>query len=51
MAKYPEAHVILVSGTPREIAGSGALAVLVKPVKLDALYGALYDAGQPRASA
>ena len=44
MAKYPEARVILVSGTPREIAGSGALAVLVKPVKLDALYGALYDA-------
>jgi two-component system chemotaxis response regulator CheY len=46
MAKYPEARVILVSGMHREIAGSGALAILVKPVKLDALYGALYDAGQ-----
>jgi two-component system chemotaxis response regulator CheY len=44
MAKYPDARVILVSGTAREIAGSGALAILVKPVKLDALYGALYDA-------
>src|SRR6195256_6076899 len=51
MAKYPEARVILVSGTPREVAGSGALAVLVKPVKLDALYAALYDAAQPRTSA
>jgi two-component system chemotaxis response regulator CheY len=44
MAKYPEARIILVSGVSRDIAGSGALAVLVKPVKLDALYGALYDA-------
>jgi two-component system, chemotaxis family, chemotaxis protein CheY len=51
MAKYPEARVILVSGMPREIVGSGALAVLVKPVKLDALYAALYDAAQPRTSA
>lgn len=51
VAKYPEARVILVSGTPREIVGSGALAVLVKPVKLDALYAALYDAAQPRTSA
>ena len=51
MAKYPEARVILVSGMPREIGGSGALTVLLKPVKLDALYAALYDAAQPRASA
>src|SRR6202030_3582626 len=51
MAKYPEARVILVSGIPREIGGSGALTVLLKPVKLDALYAALYDAAQPRASA
>jgi two-component system chemotaxis response regulator CheY len=51
MAKYPEARVILVSGVSREIGGSGALAVLVKPVKLDALYAALYDAAQPRPSA
>src|SRR6266513_3434339 len=46
MAKYPEARVILVSGVPREVGGSGALAVLLKPIKFDALYGALYDAAQ-----
>ena len=50
VAKYPEARVILVSGVPREVGGSGALTVLLKPIKLDALYGALYDAAQPRAS-
>jgi two-component system chemotaxis response regulator CheY len=51
VAKYPGARVILVSGMPRDIGGSGALAVLVKPIKLDALYGALYDAAQPPSSA
>lgn len=49
-AKYPGARVILVSGSPKEIAGSGALALLVKPVKLDQLYAALYDAAQKPAS-
>jgi CheY-like chemotaxis protein len=49
MAKYPKARVILVSGWPKEIAGSGALALLLKPVKLDQLYAALYDAGHPPA--
>jgi CheY-like chemotaxis protein len=44
MAKHPEARIILVSGSPKEIAGSGALALLIKPVKLDQLYAALYDA-------
>ena len=51
MAKYPEARVILVSGLPRDITGSGALAILMKPVNLDQLYAALYDAAQSRASA
>jgi two-component system chemotaxis response regulator CheY len=51
VAKYPGARVILVSGTPRDVGGSGALTVLVKPVKLDALYGALYDAARPPSSA
>ena len=51
VAKYPGARVILVSGMPRDVGGSGALAVLVKPIKLDALYGALYDAAQPPFSA
>ena len=47
MAKYPEARVILVSGSPKEIAGSGALALLIKPVNLDQLYAALYNAAHP----
>ena len=50
VAKYPDARVILVSGSPKDIAGSGALAVLIKPVRLDQLYGALYAAAQPPAS-
>jgi hypothetical protein len=50
MAKYPEARVILVSGSPKEIAGSGALSLLLKPVKLDQLYAALYDAAHPPAA-
>jgi CheY-like chemotaxis protein len=50
MAKHPKARVILVSGSPKEIAGSGALALLIKPVKLDQLYAALYDAAHPPVS-
>jgi len=50
MAKYPDARVILVSGSSKEIAGSGALTLLIKPVKLDQLYSALYDAAHPPAS-
>ena len=49
VAKYPDARVILVSGSPQEIADSGALAVLLKPIRLDQLYAALYDAAQPSA--
>ena len=47
VAKYPGARVILVSGSPKEIAGSGAITLLVKPIRLDQLYAALYDAAQP----
>jgi CheY-like chemotaxis protein len=50
VAKYPRARIILVSGSPKEIAGSGALALMVKPVRLDQLYAALYDAAQPPVS-
>ncbi|HKP93907.1 MAG TPA: response regulator, partial [Chthoniobacterales bacterium] len=50
MAKYPDARVILVSGSPRDISGSGAITILMKPVNLDQLYAALYDAAQSRAS-
>src|ERR1051325_1153125 len=49
VAKYPNARVILVSGSVREIGNSGALAILQKPVELNQLYGALYNASQPRA--
>ena len=51
VAKYPEARVILVSGLPRQIDATGAIAVLLKPVDLNQLYSALYDAAQPRRSA
>jgi CheY-like chemotaxis protein len=52
VAKYPTARVILVSGSPQEVADSGALAVLQKPVHLDQLYAALYQAAQsPRLDA
>jgi CheY-like chemotaxis protein len=50
VAKYPNARVILVSGSPKEIGDSGALAILLKPVRLDQLYSALYDAAQPASS-
>jgi DNA-binding NarL/FixJ family response regulator len=48
VSKYPDARVILVSGHPHEVANSGALAILMKPVNLDQLYAALYDASLPR---
>jgi CheY-like chemotaxis protein len=51
VAKYPDARVILVSGWPKDIAGSGALALLLKPIELDRLYAALYDATQSRPAA
>lgn len=47
LARDPKARIILVSGTSitKEIAESGAVAVLNKPVQLEQLYTALYDAG------
>ena len=48
MAKYPDARVILVSGARHELGDSGALAILLKPVDLNELYDALYNAAQPR---
>ena len=50
VAKYPAARVILVSGSPKEIGDSGALAILLKPVRLDQLYAALHEAAHPRTS-
>lgn len=46
VAKHPNARVILVSGSPRDIAGSGALSMLLKPIVLDQLYAALYNAAR-----
>ena len=49
LAKDPAARVILVSGVISpltELSGSGAVAVLSKPINLDHLAQALYDAGQ-----
>ncbi len=49
LARHPEARIILVSGAVAraEIAESGAVAVLSKPVQLEQLYTALYDARGP----
>ena len=52
LARDPRARIILVSGaalTP-EITEAGAIAILSKPVRLDPLYSALYEAGSPRAT-
>ena len=49
LAKDPAARVILVSGVMSpltELSGSGAVAVLSKPIRLDRLEQALYDAVQ-----
>jgi two-component system chemotaxis response regulator CheY len=52
LAKDPTARIILISGCPpaNEPIVSGAFALLEKPVRLDQLYAALYDAAGPRIS-
>ena len=45
VARFPNARVILVSGrSTDDLAPSGALAVLAKPVSLEQLYATLYEA-------
>ena len=46
LAKDPAARIIIVSGvaTNETLADSGAMAILPKPVNLEQLYAALYDA-------
>lgn len=46
LSKHPEAKIIIVSalGPPERFADTGAAAVLMKPIELDRLYAALYDA-------
>jgi two-component system chemotaxis response regulator CheY len=50
LAKDPAARIVIVSAaTPAApLANSGALAILRKPVELDRLYAALYDAAPRR---
>ncbi len=47
LSKDPAARIIIVTGGPetKAITESGAIDVLAKPVDLDRLYAALYDAG------
>lgn len=47
LSKDPTARIIIVTGGPHTdaIKESGALAILSKPVDMDRLYAALYDAG------
>ncbi len=47
LAKHPRARIILVSaGAPNmDISDSGACAILPKPLDLEPLYAALYEAG------
>ena len=46
LAKDPAARILIASAAPStaQLADSGALAILPKPVELDRLYAALYDA-------
>jgi len=50
LAKDPDARIVIVSATKStaELADSGALAILPKPIELDRLYAALYDAAPRR---
>jgi hypothetical protein len=47
MSKEPKARIIIVSGAPvnHAMKDSGAITIIPKPVDLDRLYNALYDAG------
>jgi CheY-like chemotaxis protein len=47
ISKDPAARIIIVTGGPhtKAITEAGAVAIISKPVDLDRLYAALYDAG------
>ncbi|MEO5720820.1 MAG: response regulator transcription factor [Chthoniobacterales bacterium] len=51
LARHPDARIILISGATltKEITEAGAMAILPKPVRLEQLYTALYDAGGSQA--
>jgi CheY-like chemotaxis protein len=50
LAKDPEVKIIIFSATtpPDKLRDAGVVAILRKPVELDKLYAALYDAGSRR---
>ncbi|MBA3272489.1 MAG: response regulator transcription factor [Chthoniobacterales bacterium] len=50
LSKHPEAKIVIVTGNPAaaEQAATGAVSILPKPVDLNRLYGALYDAAPQR---
>ena len=50
VSKYPDARIILISGTAgaSDLVDSPAIAILKKPVSLDDLYASLYAARSPR---
>ncbi len=52
LSRHPEARIIIVSGSEisKDITEAGAIAILAKPVELEKLYGALYDAGAKQAA-
>ena len=50
VSKHPDARVILVCGQlPDNLADAGARAILSKPIQMDRLYAALYEAAPPPA--
>ena len=50
LSQYPDAKIVIVTAAAAaaELANTGAIAILAKPVDLDKLYGALYDAAPRR---
>ncbi len=48
LARDPAARIILISDAPTtDLTDSGAVAILSKPITLDRIYAALYDAARP----
>lgn len=52
LSQNPDARIVIVTAAAgaAELANTGAIAILAKPVDLNKLYGALYDAAPRRAA-
>jgi len=50
LSQHPDAKIVIVTAAAGTagLANTGAIAILAKPVDLDKLYGALYDAAPRR---